>query len=584
MQPETGDTVPRRGLTRRLNLRVWGLGLLACALVLFLVAWQAAAEREDRLERERDALSRLAQSASADFHEKLERIRLFFRIADLWLAAQPEADPRTDPAFGRLVDSFRSSMGNKLDIRLISAAGGLYYVPAASPEPLADLRDRDYYRAQLDPAIRGFYIGKPVVGRVTGLLTIPVAYPISRGNAGMAVLFAALALPDIEATYEPIRPKPNGSLAITRGDGLLLARVPLDEAAIGKAVTPDTAAWRSSVYADPTQVRDLRSSVDGKRRLIAFSARRDPDIVVSVSALYDDVLAPWRASLWLRALIAAVMIGAIALSSARAAAVLRSLDAAHAELEGNLRLLKRSDAAKDKLFSIVAHDLRGPIGGMCNLLETIATDREGIDRESLDEFIGALRQASWNSYQLLENLLAWSRSQQGELRFAPARVELRPLVEECLQAYALSIGDKGLEVAIEVEAGLAARADPELLKVVLRNLLSNAVKFSRRGGRIRIEASAAAGGTAISVADEGIGMGPEELASLFDLGAVRSRAGTVNERGSGLGLALSKEIAERHGGRLEAASVEGAGSRFELFLPDEGPAPSPAAPEGEASS
>jgi len=230
--------------------------------------------------------------------------------------------------------------------------------------------------------------------------------------------------------------------------------------------------------------------------------------------------------------------------------------------------LRRSDATKDKLFSVIAHDLRGPIGGIANLLDTLSTDFPEMDSVQVGEFIETLRAASWNTYRLLENLLAWSSSQRGETPFRQESLRLLPLVEECRSIFDLNAGEKGIRIGTSIEDGLEARADPEQLKTLLRNLISNAVKFTSRGGAVSISARREEGGILIEVRDDGIGMDRAQLGALFDFGAAPSRSGTANERGTGLGLALCKEIVDLHGGRIEVASESGKGSAFSVFLPD----------------
>jgi signal transduction histidine kinase len=127
---------------------------------------------------------------------------------------------------------------------------------------------------------------------------------------------------------------------------------------------------------------------------------------------------------------------------------------------------------------------------------------------------------------------------------------------------------------VDVDPGLAARTDPDLLKVVLRNLISNAIKFTASGGSIAISgrracpAGDAEGGTSLTVRDEGVGMDPETKAGLFIPGGSRSRSGTASEGGSGLGLVLCRDIAALHGGRIDVESETDAGSAFTVFLPD----------------
>lgn len=532
------------------------------------------------MKREKSSLSRLSQIVATETQAMFNRIRLLFDAADLWFDENPGADPRREPGFARLIEAFggtgehRRTEG-RIDVYLISKQGGLFLVPSSSGEPYVDVRDRAYFKVQTAPATRGFYIGEPILSRVTGQWALPVSYPIPSGNAHIALIAASIELPDLEKLYDSIRPKPNGSIALFRSrDGILLARSPFIEGAVGKALPGiSLESWRDSMAAEASGSGIAISPLEGKgRRIFAYSSIPSLDLVLSITSSVDDVLAPWkRGTIW-RLAIASTMIAALCIASFRLFVALGKLGAAQFELRENLERLRRSDATKDKLFSVIAHDLRGPIGGMCNLLETMTSDRGDMPAETLDEFIGALRLTSWNTYQLLENLLAWSRNKRGEMPFHPERVLLQPMIEESAQVFALSVADKRLSLETQIEPGLEARADPELFKVVLRNLISNAVKFTRQGGKILVSASREAQGARVTVRDEGIGMDQEQLGALFDLEATRSRSGTANEHGSGLGLVLSKEILDLHGGIIEVDSEAGAGSSFSVFLPDEGPA------------
>jgi signal transduction histidine kinase len=548
---------------------VLALALLSCMLILGLVVWQAFRERAERIEREKDALARMAEVVATDTADMFGRIRFFFETADYWLGQKPDADPRFDPDFRRLVDGFRASMGNRVDIRLVSETGGLYYIPSKTEKPLADVTDRDYFKAQLAPATRGFHVADPVLSRVTGKWGIPISYPLSRRAGGIDIIFAAIEMPVLDELYDKIRPKPKGSISLIRGDGVIMARSPFVGNLLGTTIAPDTAGWRSAVKAAPQGVWVMHTRTDDEDRILAFKNIDNPDLVVSVSARLGDVLAAWSADLWWRALIAALMVVAIVTIASRLLFVLKRLGDAQAELASNMERLRRSDATKDKLFSVIAHDLRGPIGGITSLLETLSTDRADLSDEEIGEFIDALGAASRNTSQLLENLLAWSRSQRGDLPFRPERILVYPIIEECVDVFGLSALEKGIAVEFSIENGLEARADPEQLKTLVRNLTSNAVKFSSRGGRVLIKASRADGGARIEVRDEGIGMEKAQVDALYDFGTLRSRPGTANERGSGLGFMLCKEIVDNHGGRIEVTSEVGAGSAITVFLPDE---------------
>jgi signal transduction histidine kinase len=560
---------PRWGGGKSFYLGIGTLGILSSVLILSLIVWQSAQDRRERIEREEEALSRMAQVVASETANTFSRIRLFFEAADLWLAKNSNDDPRTDSGFIQLANSFRATDRGGIDIGIISETGDLYYIPSASSRPLANVGGKDYFAKQSSPSSRGFYIGAPERDPTKTLWRVPVSYPLSTHNAGMTVIVAFIEMSLLESLYDSIRPKPNGSVLLTRRDGIILARIPFEESILGTSVIAGKSGWAKMIDAAPTGIWTRKTPVtDNEERIVAYTALDSPALVISVSSRLGDVLAVWKSSLWWRILIAVLMLVAIGSISFRLLRALGRLESMQAELRSKLALLRRSDATKDKLFSLIAHDLRGPIGGMSNLLETMATDHGDMKRETLDEFIGALRLTSWNTYQLLENLLSWSRSERGEMPFHPERLLLAPLIAASEEIFALSVTDKELSIRTEVESELEVRMDAELGKVIFRNLISNAVKFTARGGDILISARHEAGGVRIIVRDEGIGMDSEQQAALFDLSAVRSRAGTANERGSGFGLVLCKEILELHGGSIEASSEAGKGSSFSVFFPD----------------
>jgi signal transduction histidine kinase len=554
-------------LRRNASIGALGLGILASVFVVGLVVSQAYVERANHLESEKDSISRLAQVVAVEMGDLFDEIKFFFKAADLWLIAHPDADPRFDPDFGKLVDQFRAVMRNRVDIRLVSASGGLYYIPSTGPEPKADVSDRPYFQAQASPATRGFYVAEPVLSRVTGKWGIPISYPLTSGVGGMTVIFAALEMPTLVDLYDTIRPKPGGSISLIRRDGTFLARIPFDEAYMGKRVSEDAEAWWASI--EKNEIMTMRAvSTDNAERIIATKRIPSPEIVVSVSAKVDDVLSTWKRDLGWKALGALILFAIISLVSVLLMRAIREVNAAQSELAGSVARLRESDATKDKLFSILAHDLRGPIGGVCSLLESMARDIDVMSKEDVGQCLSALRIGASNTYQLLENILAWSRSKRGDTTFLPERTPLRPLVEECAGVYDLAIEGKRLKLRIDVDPALEARVDRNLIKVVLRNLVSNAIKFSNPGGTVSVEARRAEGGTKLTVRDEGIGMDAETRDGLFSLGGTKSRAGTASEGGSGLGLVLCVDIVSLHGGSLGVESENGEGSAFSVFLPD----------------
>ncbi len=220
---------------------------------------------------------------------------------------------------------------------------------------------------------------------------------------------------------------------------------------------------------------------------------------------------------------------------------------------------------KNKLFSIIAHDLRGPIGNTGNLIKLIL-DGDITDPDEIKRTLRMLYSSSESTYVLLENLLAWSGSQSKEITFNPGVHGIRPLFEDTIELYRSALEVKQLRISMQINPGLEARFDPAMIRTVIRNLVNNAVKFTPKGGSIQVGAVLSGGEVKIFVKDTGIGMSPEILSSLSNPSTTAVRVGTNFEKGHGLGLTLCFEMVNRHGSKLEVESTEGNGTTFSFRL------------------
>jgi two-component system, sensor histidine kinase and response regulator len=237
------------------------------------------------------------------------------------------------------------------------------------------------------------------------------------------------------------------------------------------------------------------------------------------------------------------------------------------QLEVQNARLSELNATKDKLFSIIGHDLKNPLTAILGYADLIITDIDNIAPDRLKSHLTQISNASNQLYGLLENLLEWSRSQTGRMEFSPARCDLQKLVENCTGFVAHNAAMKEIEILSDVEQGSHVFADNRMLDTVLRNLISNAIKFTPNGGEIRIRATRADGEVEVSVADTGVGITEQDANKLFRIDAAFSTAGTAQEQGTGLGLILCKEFIDKHQGKIWVESVLGQGSVFRFTLP-----------------
>nr|WP_232227871.1 PAS domain-containing sensor histidine kinase [Leptospira wolbachii] len=225
---------------------------------------------------------------------------------------------------------------------------------------------------------------------------------------------------------------------------------------------------------------------------------------------------------------------------------------------------------KDRFFSIIAHDLKGPIGGMNTFAGMILEDLDTRPLKRTKNDLSILFQSSGEIYVLLENLLTWARSQTGEIAFFPEEISLFRSIESAIASVSFSIQNKSIVVKNSVDPNSMVYADEKMIETILRNLISNAVKYSHPGGDIQISSESIGDDFEICISDFGTGITAEIQNKLFRIDAKQtSMPGTIGERGTALGLILCKEFVEKHGGSIRVESEVGKGSKFYFTLPKE---------------
>lgn len=222
---------------------------------------------------------------------------------------------------------------------------------------------------------------------------------------------------------------------------------------------------------------------------------------------------------------------------------------------------------KDRLFSIIAHDLRNPIGTSLGLSEFLLEEMNQKNYTVVSHYAGLFRQSLTEAFNLLNNLLDWSRSQQQRIRFEARELVLADIISESRELFESSIQQKNLAFDVQTPENCRVLADPDMLKTILRNLLSNAIKFSNENGLISLMCQPNGQFAEIAITDRGVGMSPEQQAALFAFDTNSSTPGTAGEKGTGLGLILVKEFVEKHGGYIRLSSKPGQGSTFSFTIP-----------------
>ena len=228
--------------------------------------------------------------------------------------------------------------------------------------------------------------------------------------------------------------------------------------------------------------------------------------------------------------------------------------------------LKLALAERDKLMSIVAHDLKAPFNALIGLSELLLDEEKQRDPEKVARYAKMINEGAESAYALLLNLLEWSRMQTGRLPYRPGPQVLETVIQEVLSPLEAQAVVKGIRIRVQV-GQFRVWADQDMLATILRNLISNAIKFTRRDGFIQIEAFSQEQEVVVTVSDNGLGIEEERRLQLFETGEKTSTLGTDNEKGTGLGLPLCRELVEKHGGRIWVESEEGKGSTFSFSLP-----------------
>jgi PAS domain S-box-containing protein len=221
---------------------------------------------------------------------------------------------------------------------------------------------------------------------------------------------------------------------------------------------------------------------------------------------------------------------------------------------------------KDKLFSIISHDLRGPIGSFMQIIELLTSDLQ-VNPDMQADLLNELKDMSKNTFYLLENLLNWSRSQRSDIVYNPRSIIINELINDNISLLSPAARQKSIRIQFESQAKQAIYVDFDMINLVIRNLLSNAIKFTRTGGLITITISEKNDFIETVVEDNGVGM-PQEIADkLFTDNQFHTTYGTNDEKGSGLGLVLCKDFVQRNGGSISVESILKKGSKFKFTMP-----------------
>ncbi len=229
--------------------------------------------------------------------------------------------------------------------------------------------------------------------------------------------------------------------------------------------------------------------------------------------------------------------------------------------------LEKVNKNKDRFVSLLAHDLKSPFNALLGFSELLAENLTELRSDELQMYVDRIYNSAKVSYNLLDELLIWARVQSDQFPFRPENINLNELCQSLVNDHVLVADKKNISVSFQDSEPVLVFADELMLKTILRNLLVNGIKFTNPGGSVQIKIEKEDTKVIVSVSDSGVGMSPDEIAKLFDITNLKSKPGTANEKGTGLGLLLCKDMVIKHGGEIWVESTVAKGSVFRFLLP-----------------
>lgn len=246
---------------------------------------------------------------------------------------------------------------------------------------------------------------------------------------------------------------------------------------------------------------------------------------------------------------------------------IKEINKASQQLSMQNEKLQDANQTKEKFLSIIGHDLKNPFNSVLGLSNLVIDQWKSLDDEERFNISNEINSSSQSLYELLDNLLIWSRTQTSKVKWVPIKFDLNENILQIYEIFKNQANFKNINVRLEISGVKNVFADPNMTSTVIRNLLSNALKFTHEGGQIVLRSQSKADMVEFSISDNGKGILPEDLKRIFEDTGHQTTKGTSNETGSGLGLLLAKDFINRNKGLIWVESKPGKGSLFTFTLP-----------------
>jgi signal transduction histidine kinase len=308
----------------------------------------------------------------------------------------------------------------------------------------------------------------------------------------------------------------------------------------------------SLIIENPNLKQALKAEFNGKTWTLVFTGRKDEMSIFHHSQIF----------ILFAGVIISILLFILSLLVIRSNTRAKQIQVLNTQLE-------KLNADKDRFMTILSHDLKSPFTSILGFLELLSSGIRKYDINQIESHVNTINDAAKNTFHLLEDLLLWTRAHSGKIPFNPQTHLISELYLNLGEILKPMADAKKISMEFIDPGDLRVRADKNMFLAIMRNIISNAIKFTVPGGFVRIKTDKESDGVKISVADNGVGIDPARINTIFNIAKIHPTTGTAGEKGSGLGLLLCREFIENHGGTIWVTSEPGKGTTFSFTLPDQ---------------